>query len=577
AQSWASAVSEGDGHPVRVGAPPSEAEPGRIQVLTGAAVGGSGGSFQPVTQGTLGSPRRLVTAPESLNRPGGDGGDASSFSLGIARGRSPVEVYDGAIGGSAGLPLASFTPVAGQPGLETYEEVGAGVGGEARSVAVGLGSAEPIQVRASAIGGPAGNLTEVVPEGAEPFDPDNDIFVGGAVIEIVDPTDDGSGLSNQFVPFDDGSGPSNTFVPGGDGPGPWIPFVPIAIDDVQFFGVVTTPFVPIAIDHVEFFGVQRVRVLGEFGERGGPAHAKAQAVGSGPIEADAEATGGAGSLWSTSYAHLRHEGGPARAEASGTGSEGRVRALAGSNAPTLSLKVGAASTLLETARAEARIAPDALDPPKLGRRRLRRLFSLPDATAHAVISPPRALTDAPVAHDSAALAALDDRLGSARPAAGRWAARQRQRSWGSPVETTWTLELRTERNLFDDPLEQYRVALLDPEISGWGFRSLRVTLEKEGEVRVDETFSDAEAARAYLDGRILEVGTLAGIALPFPTLTPTADGSTSSGLGTEIGDSILDPRRSEVAVLTFELVTDRTGATASLDFVVARLPIDAEP
>ena len=160
---------------------------------------------------------------------------------------------------------------------------------------------------------------------------------------------------------------------------------------MQFFGVVSNPFVPIGDGSGpsnQF--VQRVRVLGEFGGSGGPAYAKAQAVGSGPVEVDAEATGGAGSLWSTSYAHLRHEGGPARAEASGTGSEGRVGALAASNAPTLSLEIGAATTLLQTARVEARIAPDALDPPKLGRLRVQLDISESQAVARIVASSPEA-------------------------------------------------------------------------------------------------------------------------------------------------------------------------------------------
>ena len=101
----------------------------------------------------------------------------------------------------------------------------------------------------------------------------------------------------------------------------------------------------------------------------------------------------------------------------------------------------------------------------------------------------------------------------------------------------------------------------------------RALYDEFGDDGLREGFN-AEAARAYLDGRVLEVGTLAGIPLPLPTLPPAG---TSSGLGTEIGDPILDPRRSEVAVLTVELVTDRSGATASLDFVVARLPVDSAP
>ena len=77
------------------------------------------------------------------------------------------------------------------------------------------------------------------------------------------------------------------------------------------------------------------------------------------------------------------------------------------------------------------------------------------------------------------------------------------------------------RNLLEEPVESYRVALLAPRIRRRGFEALRVRLEKEGEVLVDELFTDPRAAEAFLDGRVLEIGTLGGVSL---VVSPTLPG-----------------------------------------------------
>jgi hypothetical protein len=137
----ARAISRGDGQPVRVGTELVEDTPGTIVIRSNGVFGESGTSFGIAR--TLGG--GFVEAAATPNVPGGDGGDAESFSLGIAHGRSPVEVHDAAAGGSGGVQLAEPVPSERSPSLLSIPDVGAGRGGAARSIAMGFGGrGEPV-------------------------------------------------------------------------------------------------------------------------------------------------------------------------------------------------------------------------------------------------------------------------------------------------------------------------------------------------------------------------------------------------------------------------------------------------
>jgi hypothetical protein len=561
AEAWASAATRGDGNRVQVGHPFPAPDPLSVQPIFAAAIGGPGGSFQ-VERGIPNDPDPSGSA-HTPNVPGGDGGNASSFSMGMAHGRSPVEVYDTALGGPGGSQIATFTPIGDRSSIETYIDVGAGAGGEARSVAVGLGGrGEPVRAVANARGGSASNIALLAPVVQRPDDLSGNLpYRTGGLRELRE-----GGLSNTFIATEPGRGFSEIFL-----------------GDIR-------PFNP--------FGRRTFVWLGDFGESGGPAHATAHAVGSGPVEATAHADGGGGSIWLGTASRIRHEGGEARAEASGTGGGGSASARAGSNSATTNVKVGAASEVVRSARAAATIGPDALDergaPGRRGRRRHLRGW---DASARAVVDPAREAGDAVLANAPEVVAALAETDAPNRPALGRWTARQKQWSWREHVTTTLTLELRTERNLFDEPIESYRVVLLSPELSRWGFEELRVRLQKDGEMPLDEaiTFTDAAAARAWLDGQVIEVGTLGGVGIPFPWLgavgsSDAAEATVIIGGGGRVPEvpggvlqidpplvGILTPLRAQVATLTIELDTSRPGAGLELDFLVSTTPVDPAP
>ena len=561
AEAWASAATRGDGNRVQVGHPFPEPDPLSVQPIFAAAIGGPGGSFQ-VQRGIPNDPDPSGSA-HTPNLPGGDGGNASSFSMGMAHGRSRVEVYDTALGGPGGSQIATFTPVARVPELETYIDVGAGAGGEARSVAVGLGGrGELVRAVANARGGSASNIAHLAPLVQGPDD-----LPGNVHDRTIAPRElPEGGLSNTFI----GAEPRGGFSEFGPG----------------YIG----PFNP--------FGRRTFVWLGDFGESGGPAHAKAQAVGSGPVEAVARADGGGGSAWLGSMPRSRHEGGNAHAAASGTGRGGSASAQAGSNSATTNVKVGAATEVVRSAQAEAKIAASALDERNgKARGRWRRLFRRKDASARAVVDPTREAGDALLAKAPEVAVALGETAEPNRPALGRWSARQSQWSWREHVTTTLTLELRTERNLFDEPIETYRVVLLSPELSRWGFEELRVRLHKDGEMPLDEaiTFTNAAAARAWLDGQVIEVGTLGGVEIPFPWLGAVGSSDAAEATVTIAGSGgvpevpggvvqidpplvdILTPLRAQVATLTIELDTSRPGAGLELDFLVSTTPVDPAP
>jgi len=190
AQVVAIATSEGDGQQVIVGGyPPASAPYNGIQdepirdfaVLEAASERSASFAASELPQrprvpvfisfargaraGTGGSFNLYSAEPTP---PGGRGGAARSFSLGIAHGDSPVKVLDEAIGGPGGSQANFSGPAASR-------------GGPAESKAIGLNrGVSDVSVNAEAAGGAAGtvwiglgeNSYPYLPPDPSPFDPD---------------------------------------------------------------------------------------------------------------------------------------------------------------------------------------------------------------------------------------------------------------------------------------------------------------------------------------------------------------------------------------------------------------------
>ncbi len=390
--------------------------------------------------------------------PAGNGGDAKSLSVGIARGDSPVEVRDVARGGVGGGQLASIADEGAR-------------GGGARSWAMGVGAGSaPVDVSADAYGGGAGNLF----------------------------------AANGELPPEIGGG-----IPGGEADASAVATSQGAVD----------------------------------------AQASARAgVGTGGVNA-------AGNVFGPRWA----PGGPATAIARASGDGGEARATAASNSATLAVEAAAAASVLRHATVESRIGAERRRTPRRRGRGARGR----DAFVEAMVSPrPREVAEllrgeTVLPHSLAGV----DRVA----ALGRFSSVQRQWSRGQSVVSTFELALSSLDFVFDRRGEEVFISLFDPRLRRFGFESLHVTLEKGHAVLLERSFDDAREALRFLDGAVLEVGTLGQRPTSLQTDVPGAGGS----LGRP-SFLFLGPER---ATLRIEVETRFPGAGLALRFAVATEPV----
>lgn len=296
---------------------------------------------------------------------------------------------------------------------------------------------------------------------------------------------------------------------------------------------------------------------------GGAAQASAVAIGRGDADASASATGGVGT--GAGAADPRHPGGSGRALAKAIGEHAAASAAAQSNSEALRVEARARAEVLGEAASEARIGP-ALGGQRVFQR-LAHYFGGRNASVEATVSPGAREVARALRREGELEQALEDVGVETIDALGTFSAWQRSRARtpgvGTPRGTApapeqvsvLEVELSSLALLFNGTTDPVFIGLFAPQIARRGFVSLHLSLENGADLLVDESFSSAAAASAFLDGALLEVGPIETGPFPLPLPGPLP------------GQALLG-----TALLRIELVTRAPGAGLALDFLVGTAP-----
>lgn len=485
-----------------------------------------------------GSMRTLVTARGGLGGgnvgvPGGDGGDASAVAYGLTEGDGHP-VFVGILAGfGGGGPVFEF------PASSRCDDT--------RVIACPLDpDLPPITLfpALGAIGGNGGGFLTMLPQPLSPPAGDGGnarstsvgIAQGDSPVEVFDLAAGGSGGFQIGVesggPSEGGSARSLALGIGGG-------TAPVKVEAQASGGAAGSVGLSGGPDAGGFSPSQD-------GLPGGKAEASAVAIGHEEASASALARGGDGTGFSP--ADPRHAGGAGKALARAIGGHGTASAAARSSSEALRVEARARAELPGEATSEARIGPARPWPRAF--QRLSHYFGGRDVSVDAEVAPDTREVARALRRERQLDQALAEAGVETVDALGTFSAWQRSGARGALNQVSvLEVELSSLALLFLGATDPVYIGLFAPQIHERGFVSLHLSLENGEDLLVDESFDSAAAARAFLDGALLEVGPIE--TGPFP-LPPSA----------QLGK----------ALLRVELVTSRPGAGLSLDFLVGTAP-----